>query len=188
MREDLYVVQCSKTESTRWPIIESLMMFSDQLYIDRVALFVPIVHQGRYSFWTRNKKKSASQTCLQHAMWTLGASLSTQFQHLENPLYTDTKRLLDELESKNAQTEAVDIQLVQALILVAIYEFVRANYCQGWISAGRSFRLVQLMRLYRIDTLDSMHAQGDWIETEEKRRVFWMCYCLDRLASIRNDW
>jgi hypothetical protein len=147
-----------------------------------------MLQQRRYSFWTRNKEKSASQTCLQHAMWTLGASLSTQFQHLENPLYTDTKRLLDELENKNAKTEVVDIQLVQAWILVAIYEFVRSNYCQGWISAGRSFRLVQLMRLYRIDTLDSMHAQGDWIETEEKRRVFWMAYSLDRIASIRNDW
>lgn len=121
-------------------------------------------------------------------MWTCGIALSTQFQHLDKSLYKDTKRLLEELANNDSKIDAVDIEQVQAWILVAIYEFIRSDYNHGWISAGRCFRLVQRMKLFRVDTPDGMHAQGDWIETEEKRRAFWMAYSLDRFASIRNDW
>ncbi|EPE28687.1 Zn2/Cys6 DNA-binding protein [Glarea lozoyensis ATCC 20868] len=160
----------------------------DQLYFDRVHVFAPILQQRRYSAWTRAKDKSRSHTCLQHAMWTLGASLSTQFQHLEKSLYSDTKKMLEELENKCTDIRSVEIEQVQAWILIAIYEFLRFNYCHGWMSAGRSFRLVQLMRLYKIDTPNSIHSHGDWIKTEEMRRTFWMAYSLDRFASITNDW
>lgn len=57
------------------------------------------------------------------------------------------------------------------------------------MSAGRAFRLVQLMRLHEIDSpTKAPVADADLIETEEKRRVFWMAYFLDHLFSMRNNW
>jgi hypothetical protein len=96
--------------------------------------------------------------------------------------------MLEELENTCTDICLVDVEQVQAWILVAIYEFLRSNYCHGWKSAGRSFRLVQLMRLYTIDSPNSIHNQGDWIITEEMRRTFWMAYSLDLFASVTNDW
>lgn len=90
--------------------------------------------------------------------------------------------------------ESIDIEQVQAWILLTIYEFMRTNYRRGWMSAGRAFRLVQLMRLYEVDVPNTPITQGnattqqDWIQTEEKRRTFWMAYILDRFVSIRNEW
>lgn len=127
-------------------------------------------------------------------MWTIAASLSAQFQHVRDSLYRDTREMLEALDSKDNKMEYVEIEQAQAWILLAIYEFMRTNYRRGWMSAGRAFRLVQLMRLYEIDgpnSLTRQHdaiAQADWIETEEKRRTFWMAYTLDRLVSIRNEW
>ena len=84
--------------------------------------------------------------------------------------------------------ESTDIEQVQAWILLAIHEFMRMDYRRGWMSAGRAFRLIQLTRLYQIDVMSFTPMQTDWIETEEKRRTFWMAYSLDRFVSIRNGW
>jgi Fungal specific transcription factor domain len=128
-------------------------------------------------------------------MWTLAASLSAQFQHIRDSLYRDARRMLEALDLKDNELDSIDVEQVQAWILLAIYEFMRTNYRRGWKSAGRAFRLVQLMRLYAVDVPHSPtirqrngSAQADWIETEEKRRTFWMAYILDRFISIRNEW
>lgn len=125
-------------------------------------------------------------------MWTMAASLSTQLGHLRDSLYGSTKDLLEELESKHKETEPLDIAQAQAWLLVAMYEFMRTYHRRGWMSAGRAFRLMQLMRLYEIDSVNTIagwpdpRSQEDWITTEEKRRTFWMAYCLDRVVSIHN--
>jgi hypothetical protein len=127
-------------------------------------------------------------------MWTLAASLSAQFQHVRDSLYRDARGMLEALDLKDNEMDSIDIEQVQAWILLAIYEFMQTNYRRGWKSAGRAFRLVQLMRLYEVDVPSSPTgqqkgiAQADWIETEEKRRIFWMAYILDRLVGIRNEW
>jgi len=151
-------------------------------------MFAPMIQQRRYATWSNKPEKIESLTCLQYAMWTLAASVSTQFQYLPDILYKNTKRLLDTLDNKDTNIGFIDLEQVQAWILLAIYEFMRSNYRRGWISAGRSFRLVQLMRLYEIDTPKGIHNRGDWLEIEEKRRTFWMAYSLDRFSSVRNDW
>jgi len=123
-------------------------------------------------------------------MWTLAASLSAQLQHIRDSLYESTRRMLESLESKDNNTEFTDIEHVQARVLLLIYDFMRTNHQRGWMSAGRCFRLLQLMRLYEIDAPDRNNAKEpeSWIKTEEKRRTFWMAYTLDRFISIRHEW
>lgn len=96
--------------------------------------------------------------------------------------------MLEILEVKDTKVDFIEIERVQAWILLTIYEFMRSCYRQGWMRAGRAFRLVQLMRLYEIDTPGNAANNQDWVEVEEKRRAFWMAYCLDRFVSIRNGW
>jgi hypothetical protein len=132
--------------------------------------------------------------CLQYAMWTLAASLSPLLQYLRDSLYECTRTLLEALESKDNQTEFADIEHVQARVLLLIYDFMRFNHQRGWISAGRCFRLLQLMRLYELDSPENVAKRNNaiepesWVRTEEKRRTFWMAYSLDRFISLRNDW
>lgn len=170
------------------------MSCREQLYFDRSHPFVPILHQRRYFSWARSPAKSESQTCLQYAMWTLAASLSAQLQHIRDSLYECTRSLLDSLESNDTNMNFTDIEHVQARVLLLIYDFMRTNQQRGWMSAGRCFRLLQLMRLYEIDAPDTVARRNNaiepesWIRTEEKRRTFWMAYTLDRFISIRHDW
>ena len=170
---------------------------SNQLYFDRVHDFAPILHQQRYFSWARQSTKIKARTCLQHAMWMLAASLSAQYQHIRDPLYRSTRELLEGLDLTDDKMESVEIEQAQAWVLLAIYEFMRTSYRRAWMSAGRAFRLVQLMRLYELDapntvdrrpSITSLRDEEAWTATEEKRRTFWMAYCLDRFISIRNVW
>lgn len=84
---------------------------------------------------------------------------------------------------------AVDVELVQAWILAATYEFVKTNHHEACISAGRALRLAQLMGLYKIDASNSLPftSEADFIITEEKRRAFWMAFTLESLYGMRNN-
>ncbi|KAJ0420204.1 fungal-specific transcription factor domain-containing protein [Aspergillus carlsbadensis] len=160
----------------------------DQLYFDRVHAFAPMIHQTRYGGWSSQQSKSEARGALQYAMWTLAASFSAQFQKLSRSLYDETRQMLDILEIKGRETDTTDIEHLQASLLLAIYEYIQSYDRRSWMRAGYAFRLVQLMRLFEVDSPTSGLASFDWIEGEEKRRTFWVAYCLDRFLSIRNRW
>lgn len=127
-------------------------------------------------------------------MWTIASASSAQLHHIRDSMYECTRRMLDSLEAKDSETEFADIEHVQARALLLVYDFMRTNHQRGWISAGRCFRLVQLMRLYEIDSPENVAKRKravepeDWIKTEVKRRTFWVAYSLDRFISTRHEW
>ncbi|KAL9110684.1 MAG: hypothetical protein Q9227_004861 [Pyrenula ochraceoflavens] len=158
----------------------------DQLYFDRIHPFTPILHQRRYFSWRRLPAKTEAQVCLQHAMWTLAASVSAHYQSLGDSLYRSTRRELEALDLKDASLASIDVEQTQAWLLLAIHELMCVDFRRGWISAGRAFRLIQLNWLHDVDNPDMNLGQSDWVENEQKRRTFWMAYCLDRFVSIRT--
>ncbi|KID72944.1 citrinin biosynthesis transcriptional activator CtnR, partial [Metarhizium brunneum ARSEF 3297] len=127
---------------------------------------------------------------LQYAMWTLASLLSGQFQHLQEGFYQEARQMLESSNPTNCvQGSALEIELAQAWVLIATYESMRTHHQHAWMSAGRAFRLVQLMKLHEIDspTNPSSGADHDSVTTEEKRRVFWMAYFIDHLFSMKNN-
>ncbi|GKZ25831.1 hypothetical protein AbraIFM66951_002832 [Aspergillus brasiliensis] len=167
----------------------------DQLYLDRVHNSIPILHQRRYMSWSKSSTKTAPRRCLQYAMWTLAALLSTQFRDMIEPLYQETKRMLDQCTVGANEDSNIDTAIGQAWVLLVVFESMRTYHRQAWMSAGSAFRFVQAMHYHEIDSLDDgkrgpAYAQrdDDFIEVEERRRVFWMAYFLDHIISMRGDW
>ncbi|KEY71252.1 hypothetical protein S7711_02359 [Stachybotrys chartarum IBT 7711] len=162
----------------------------DQLFFDRAYASVPILHPRRYANWASKLPSNIllSQQCLQYAIWTLASALTAQFEHIREPLYKETRKMLEILEANNDNAGSECIEHAQAWILVTIYELMRVQYRRGWMSAGRAFRLVQLMRLNEIDYSTGMEEEKDLIEMEEKRRTFWVAYLLDRFINMHNGW
>ncbi|KXX73818.1 Transcriptional activator protein acu-15 [Madurella mycetomatis] len=160
----------------------------NHLFFDRVHLFAPILNRRRYfSRAARPADAPAAFVGLQHAMWTLAAWLGSQFRDTQKSLYAHTRALLEEWEL-NMAVESPPIELAQAWIFLAIYEIMQVNYDRGWLSAGRCFRLVQLMKLYEIDVPNGLAESGiSYVEVEEGRRTFWMAYSLDRFINLINQ-
>lgn len=120
-------------------------------------------------------------------MWSLTASLSSQFHMIRHELYTEARRLLDTLEAETQDTFVQCIEQPQTWLLLTMYEFINNQFQRGLISAGRAFRLVQLMRLYEVDRQPPIGFQGDWVDEESMRRTFWVAYNLDRFTCAVNE-
>lgn len=125
--------------------------------------------------------------CLQHAMWTIATAFSSQFENIRDRLYTKTRQMLDKLDLAEPYLDTRRVEPTQAWILIVFYELMKTNYHCAWLSAGRVFRHVQMAELYSVDRAMTPYTAGieaDPIISEEKRRCFWLAYCLDRIISV----
>lgn len=90
--------------------------------------------------------------------------------------------------------DMVSVEQAQTWIMIATYEFRRMHFHRSWLSTGRAVRLVQMMGLHCMDQKASgslpplLPEPKDWTAGEERRRTFWMAFCLDRYASIGHGW
>lgn len=121
-------------------------------------------------------------------MWALATSASAQPQLVGDMLYHSAVQRLEELEAKADARQLIDIMQVQAWLLLTFYEFMRVDFRRGWMSAGRAFRLIQLMKLHELDLFDMSLTTppSDWVDVEERRRTFWLAYSVDRFVSLSN--
>lgn len=118
--------------------------------------------------------------------------MSPQFQHLQDKLYSELKRLLATttlVQIPGGQGSVGDVELVQAWVLRSTYEFIKMNRYETSLSAAYTFRLAQLIGLHKVDVLNNLPStcEIDFITTEEKRRAFWMAFVLETLSSIHSN-
>lgn len=161
---------------------------------------MPMIQPHRFFQRSRDSSAGPFHECLQRAMWAVAGAMSSLFHHLCDGLYRETLERLHSLEKSSASImlqrskEGVTALLDQAQtwILVATFELMylgEGSFRQAWTSVGRAIRLVQLMHLWDEDKDGSLQVLGDgdqhndfFVEREERRRTFWMTFCLDRLA------
>ncbi|KAM0810169.1 putative Zn(2)-C6 fungal-type domain-containing protein [Seiridium cardinale] len=159
----------------------------DQLYFERAHGFAPMIQRSRYRIWSKQPEKSKQRRCLQYAMWTLAASLSSQFEAFRDSLYTEGRQLLDALELEKSEPGFASLEHSQAWILLSIYEFMRNDYSRGLVSIGRAFRSIQLMRLHELDiSRATSDVTKDWVELESARRTFWTAFTIDCFTAIHG--
>jgi hypothetical protein len=125
-------------------------------------------------------------------MWALAAAASAHLQHMRESLYTRARSELEALDNDVESTSTASLQAAQAWLLLTHYEFRYMGYCRAWLTASRAFRIIQLAKLHEIDWLneidvDTVHREV-WAEAEERRRTYWLAYCLDRLLNISDEW
>ncbi|KAK3320579.1 fungal-specific transcription factor domain-containing protein [Cercophora scortea] len=169
----------------------------NHLYFDRVHPVVPIIHQVRYfsqqSTTQQSSTESTPHAALQYAMWALATCSSAQFQELRERLHAHARLILEGLESNELFAASPSVEQAQAWLLVAHYEFCYFDFQRAWITMGRAFRVIQLLRMHEIDkqilpTPAVSLSPEDWTKLEEQRRTFWVAYTLDRYVSICRDW
>jgi hypothetical protein len=130
---------------------------------------------------------------LRYAIWTLAASVEEKYFNLQSHFYQRARKYLEETEMKGYGEGMISVAHAQTWILIATYEFKQMFFPRAWMSTGRAIRLVQMMGLHRLDgtALDvkqCLPQPRDWTEREERRRTFWLAFCIDRYASIGTGW
>ena len=131
--------------------------------------------------------------CLRYIMWCHAATITDKYTNLHPHFYQRARKNAEMEELKGLGENVVSLGYCQAWVLMTMYEFKMLGFPRAWLSAGKAVRLAQMMSLHRLDGegLDvKLHLPRprDWTEREERRRVFWMTFCIDRYASVGSGW
>lgn len=126
-------------------------------------------------------------------MWTLAASSSDKYSSLQEHFYHRARKYIQMDEMKGHGESMLTLAHCQSWALISSYEFKSMYFPRAWISAGRAVRMAQMMNLHKLDgagldVKQCLPPPKDWTEREERRRTFWMCFNVDRYASIGTGW
>ncbi|KAJ5988431.1 hypothetical protein N7481_003641 [Penicillium waksmanii] len=97
-------------------------------------------------------------------------------------LYQFVKKFYSEVES----TQDLCVEVLQAAILIAIFEIGDAIYPAAYLTVGICARYGIAMGLDKINKgrMGGQHIRiGSWMEIEERRRAWWAILTLDRFVT-----
>ncbi|KAH0556350.1 hypothetical protein GP486_005727 [Trichoglossum hirsutum] len=164
-----------------------------QIYFDKCHPSIPMIHRARYLAAMSLTPHARPPVSLRYAIWTLAASVEEKYFNLQSHFYQRARKYLEETEMKGHGESMISVAHAQTWILIATYEFKLMYFPRAWMSTGRAIRLAQMMGLHRLDgtgldVKQCLPPPRDWTEKEERRRTFWLAFCIDRYASIGTGW
>ncbi|KAK1656472.1 hypothetical protein BDP81DRAFT_444976 [Colletotrichum phormii] len=95
-----------------------------------------------------------------------------------NP-YREAKKSLARLEENGT----ISLILLQAMILIALYEYGHAIYPAAWMTVGSCARYSDIVGLAPGD-FSALRQDTTWTEAEERRRVWWSVFILDKIVAL----
>ncbi|KUJ19234.1 uncharacterized protein LY89DRAFT_612827 [Mollisia scopiformis] len=149
-------------------------------FFDTVHSFMPIVSRTRFygrllnPLAPRRNDVALLVLCMRLAgMLPAGVSMS------KTPEYLAAKRFHAELEASGGFSP----QILQSGVLIALYEYGHGIYPAAYLTIGACAR-------YGISSgmdgtgASQMPPPSDWIEAEERKRIWWAVLIMDRVVNL----
>ncbi|OBZ86157.1 Cutinase transcription factor 1 alpha [Choanephora cucurbitarum] len=147
-----------------------------QLYFKHFYPFLPLFYKRQLC------PKDAVTPLLMNAIYAVASRISPDARVRSDPEASETagdifferaEKLLDE------SYDTPSISTIQALLLLASHQHGAMKSAKAWLYSGMAFRMAQDLGLHR----NCDHWNIPLEECERRKRVFWCCYIVDRLAS-----
>lgn len=150
-------------------------------YFATIHLTLPIISKIRLHQHLSNPlhEPGADMALLFMAM-KLSISESPENMPPQTQLYRDVKSYYSFVEAQNGFT----IQLIQALLLISLYELGHGIYPAAYLSIGHAARLGQALGIHQRQAPQMLSRPSTWSESEERRRVWWAVIILDRFINL----
>ncbi|KAL4933914.1 putative C6 transcription factor Prf [Aspergillus undulatus] len=164
-----------------------------QIYFEKTHEFIPIIHRPRYMAAMGFAPNSRPPACLQYIVWAHAAAVSEKYANLHALFYQRARKYIELDQMKGLGESILSLAHCQTWLLIGCYEYKMMFFPRAWLSAGSASRLAVMLGLHRIDgegleVKQCLPPPRDWTEQEERRRVFWMTFSVDRYASIGTGW
>ncbi|KAJ5478078.1 hypothetical protein N7530_003587 [Penicillium desertorum] len=165
----------------------------DALFFEKVYPMMPIIHRPRYYAALNLAPNMRPPICLRYIMWCHAASVSDKYFFLHNHFYQRARKYAEMDEMKGFGENIVSLAHCQTWIFIGTYEFRMIFFPRAWLSVGKAGRLALMLGLNRLDgagldVKQSILPPKDWTEREERRRVFWGAFAIDRYSSVGTGW
>ncbi|ORX62338.1 hypothetical protein DM01DRAFT_1315788 [Hesseltinella vesiculosa] len=156
------------------------------LYFENFYTFLPVLHKDSFlrAYHSRVEQEQPPRILL-NAIFAVASRISPDMRVRTDPSKPDTAgdayferaRMLLDFEFDNFK-----IHTVQAILLMSSHQNGALKSIRGWIYSGMAFRMSQNLGLHI--NCDSWDISGE--EKEERKRVFWACFVIDRLSSAMH--
>ncbi|CAO3663486.1 unnamed protein product [Rhizopus stolonifer] len=153
-----------------------------QLYFKNSYSLLPLVHKKTF---IQALERNQVAPLLLNAIYALASRVSSDPRVRTDPLKPETAgdafferaRILLDLE-----WDSFKIYTVQALLLMSSHQNGALKTTRGWLYSGMAIRMSQNLGLNR--NCDDWNITA--VEKEERKRVFYCCFVLDRLGSAMH--
>lgn len=129
-------------------------------------------------------------------MGALAAFSVPELQDYASFYHEQARNLIDLCERQESGDSLENTNILQAYVILTLYELKQPNFARAYLTLGRAIKLVQILGLDNAKT-DSGYARWGLskqsshsispTEQEEKRRVFWSLFIFDSFASLRSN-
>ncbi|KIW62439.1 hypothetical protein PV04_10612 [Phialophora macrospora] len=152
-----------------------------ELYFAGAHRWFPILSKKRL---TQSLASSPTELNPAVALLLLGMKLLTEplrsCDAPETPLYQLTRQYISATENAGA----LNLLLVQTIVLTAIYELGHGIHPAAYLSVSRAAQIGHLLGLHDKDHASQMFKPPDtWTLCEEERRTWWAVVILDRYVQ-----
>ncbi|KAL3461894.1 hypothetical protein BJX64DRAFT_150205 [Aspergillus heterothallicus] len=182
--------------SSTLPDAETLGAIVD-LYFSQVQPWIPTFHEKRFRRRMKVPDERARLEVVLHAM------VFGLLKHVDSELTAglgDLEAICERSRKIVLLTAMNDLHVenLQALTIVCFEDIGSGRLSRAWPIVGSLTRTVEYLQL----SVESEHHDTgpllqprpclppaeDWIEEEERRRVFWTIFNLDRFCSVTTGW
>lgn len=167
-------------------------------YFNVLQHWIPFLHQGRFERHLRNPVKKERNAVVLHAI----TCAILRFVKIEDHGMSDQEVLSRVRQSRQivmlTALSRPSMENLQALIIIAFDHIGRGDVDKAWSLIGSLTRTVDYLRLTVEPEalqrrplrrpLTLLESTNDWTEIEERRRLFWNIFLLDRYCSIATGW
>ncbi|KAI9247321.1 fungal-specific transcription factor domain-containing protein [Sporodiniella umbellata] len=152
------------------------------LYFRNYYVLLPLVHKR---FFMQTLEKNQVPPLLLNSIYAIASRVSSDPRvradkskpETAGDIFFERAKILLDLEWDNFK-----VYTVQALLLLSSHQNGALKTTRGWLYSGMAIRMSQNLGLHR--NCDSWDISE--LEKEERKRVFYCCFVVDRLASAMH--
>ncbi|KAK4118835.1 hypothetical protein N657DRAFT_583002 [Parathielavia appendiculata] len=163
-----------------------------EAYFECIHPWIPMIHQSRFRRRLDDPRERPKLGVVLYAI-SLTAARFVASQHVAIPQPAELRRWV-----VSAAMDRMSVESLQALIILAFNDIGSGIASKAWSLIGSMTRTVEYLQLTieheetKREPLShpfaSLTPTGDWTENEERRRVFWNVFLLDRFCSVAMGW
>ncbi|KAJ4257994.1 hypothetical protein NW762_008131 [Fusarium torreyae] len=167
-------------------------------YFRQIHPWIPMIHEGRFRKRLEEHGDDGNLLPLLNAMILTASHHVSRRDIAENikKIIGDQDDMRDWVVAK--ATKSLSVENLQALIIICFRDIGDGEESRAWSLIGALTRMVEYLQLtIECEEADrssfsrpytSLHASQGWTEAEERRRVFWCVFNLDRFCSVTTAW
>ncbi|KAJ5287418.1 hypothetical protein N7478_003104 [Penicillium angulare] len=167
-------------------------------YFNKIHPWIPIIHETRFRSRMHDPEQRLQLVIIIHAM----VVAAIRYAHPEAHGISAADVELKARRSRNIVVlnamDSLSVENLQALTIIAFDDIGNGNTSRAWSIVGSLTRTVEYLRLSVEDEdrdvqrllkpLLSLPPSQKWVEEEERRRVFWTIFNLDRFCSVATGY